>query len=87
MTDVVCDGKYIVYLLIFLCRGKDHYTPASTKLKGGYTGFTLSVFPSIHLSLCPSMDKIMSALYLQQRMLDLFHIYTSYQATSEGVSV
>ena len=26
--------------------------PASTKLKGGYTGFTLSVCPSVHLSVC-----------------------------------
>ena len=34
--------------------------------KGGYTGFTLSVCPSVHLSVCPSMDRIVSALYLQQ---------------------
>ena len=32
------------------------YTPTSMKLKGGYTGFTLSV--------CPSVDRIVSALYL-----------------------
>ena len=52
--------------------------PASTKLIGGYTGITLSV--------CPSVDRIVSALYLQQYSSDLFHICTSYQATSEGVS-
>ena len=52
--------------------------PASTKLIGGYTGITLSV--------CPSVDRIVSALYLQQYSLDPFHICTSYQATSEGVS-
>ena len=52
--------------------------PASTKLKGGYTGITLSV--------CPSVDRIVSALYLQQYPSDPFHICTSYQATSEGVS-
>ena len=52
--------------------------PASTKLKGGYTGITLSV--------CLSVDRIVSALYLQQCSSDLFHICTSYQATSEGVS-
>ena len=52
--------------------------PASTKLKGGYTGFTLSV--------CPSVDRMVSALYLQQYSLNPFHICTSYQATSEGVS-
>ena len=51
---------------------------ASTKLKAGYTGFTLSV--------CLCADGIASALYLQQYSLDPFHIYTSYQATSEGVS-
>ena len=50
---------------------------ASTKLKGGYTGITLSV--------CPSVDRIVSALYLQQYSSDPFHICTSYQATSEGV--
>ena len=54
-----------------------HYIPASTKLKGGYIGFTLSV--------CPSMDRMMSALSLQQYSLDPFHICTSYQATSENV--
>ena len=51
---------------------------ASTKLKGGYTGITLSV--------CPSVDRIVSALYLQQYSSDPFHICTSYQGTSEGVS-
>ena len=44
---------------------------ASTKLKGGYTGFTLSV--------CPSVERIVSALIF-------FHICTSYQTNSEGVS-
>ena len=52
--------------------------PASTKLKGGYNGFTLSV--------CPSVDRMVSPLYLQQYSSDPFHICTSYQATSEGVS-
>ena len=63
----------------------DHYislTPwyfytASSKLKGGYTGFTLSN--------CLSVDSIVSALYLQQYLSDPFHICTPYQATSEGV--
>ena len=36
--------------------------PASTKLKAGYTGFTLSVCPSV----CPSVDRIVSALHLSQ---------------------
>ena len=60
--------------------------PASTKLKGGYTGITLSVCLSVRLSICPSVDRIVSALYLQQYSSDPFHICTSYQATSEGVS-
>ena len=36
------------------------------------------------MSVCPSVDGIISAL--QQYSPDPFHIYTSYQATSEGVS-
>ena len=59
---------------------------ASMKLKAGYTGFNLSVCPSVPLSICPSVDRILSALYLQQYSSDPFLICTSYQATSEGVS-
>ena len=62
-----------------------HYTPASTKLKRGYTGFTLSVCPSVRLSICLSVDRVVSALYLQQYLLDPFHICISYQAILEGV--
>ena len=51
--------------------------PTLNEVDGGYTGFTLSF--------CPSVDRIVSALYLLQYLLDPFHIYTSYQATSEGV--
>ena len=29
-----------------------NHTPTLMKLKGGYTGFTLSVCPSVHLSIC-----------------------------------
>ena len=49
----------------------------------------LSVRLSVRLStcghVCPPVDRIMSALYLLQCSLDPFHIYTSYQAPSEGV--
>ena len=45
---------------------------SSMKLKGGYTDFTPSV--------CPSVDRIMSALYLQPYLSDPFNICTSYQA-------
>ena len=40
----------------------------------------------VRLSVCPSVDRIVSALYLQQYSSDPCHIGTSYQATSEGVS-
>ena len=64
--------------------------PASMKLKGGYTGITFSVCPSVRpsvrLSVCLSVDRIVSALYLQQYSSDPFHICTSYRATEEGVS-
>ena len=59
-----------------------NYTPRFNEVERGYTGCTLSVRPSV----CPSVDRIVSALYLQQYSLDPFHIYTSYQATSEGLS-
>ena len=49
--------------------------PPLKEVEGGYTDFTLSV--------CPSVDRIM---YFLQYLLDLFHIYTSYQATIEGMS-
>ena len=65
------------------------YTPRTTKLLGGYIGFTRSV----RLSVRPSVPRpshirpaTVSALYLLQFWLDPFHIYTSYKATSEGVS-
>ena len=46
-------------------------------LEQGFTGFTLSVRPSV--------DRMVSALYFQQHLLDPFHIYTSCQATPAGV--
>ena len=45
-----------------------------------YRAYTVLVSP------CPSVDRIVSALYLQQYSSDPFHICISYQATSEGVS-
>ena len=59
-----------------------YYTPHSMKLKGGIlVSPCLSVCPSV----CPSVDRIVSSLYLLQYSPDPFHIYTFYQATSEGV--
>ena len=52
--------------------------------------FAFSPCPSVRLSarrsVCPSVDRIVSALYLQQYLSDPFHVCTSYQATWEGVS-
>ena len=91
--DIMDDISYFLYFDIcnYICLDTSyHYTPASTKLIGGYTGITLSVCPSVRpsvrLSVCPSVDRIVSALYLQQCSSDPFHICTSYQATLEGVS-
>ena len=57
---------------------------ALTRLKAGYTGFTLSSCPSIHLW---RVDRIMSNLYLQQYPSDPYHICTSYQTTSRVMFV
>ena len=57
--------------------------PLQQSWKGG---ILVSPCPSVHMSVCPSVDRIVSTLYLQQYSSDLFHICTSYQATSEGVS-
>ena len=51
--------------------------PLHNEVVGGYTGFTLSVCPSVRPT---------STLYRLQFWLDPFHIYSSYQATSDGVS-
>ena len=87
-NDIKCKCMFMFPLKNLACKGLiDHILltnfiipipPASTKLKGGYTGITLSV--------CPSVDRIVSALYLQEYSSNPFHICTSYQATSEGVS-
>ena len=58
-----------------------YYTPRFNEVESGLYRFHL-----VHLSVCPSVDRIVSALYIQQYSSDPFHICTSYQATSEGVS-
>ena len=57
------------------------YTPHFNEVERGVYWYHL-----VRLSVCPSVDRIVSALYLQQYSSDPFHICTSYQATSEGVS-
>ena len=58
-----------------------NYTPRFNEVDRGVYWYHL-----VRLSVCPSVDRIVSALYLQQYSSDPFHICTSYQATSEGVS-
>ena len=59
------------------------YPPLQSKLKGG---MLFSPCPSVSLSMCPSVHRTVSALYLQQYSSDPVPICTSYQATSEGAS-
>ena len=54
------------------------------KLNGSVLVLPCPFFP---FSSHPSVDIIVSALYFPQCYLDPFHIYTSYQPSSEDVSV
>ena len=56
------------------------YTPHSTKL-----GILISPCPSVCPSLHSSVGRIVSTLYLLQYLPHPFHIYTSYQASSDVV--
>ena len=58
--------------------------PCSTKLKGVYWYHLVRL--SVRPCFCPSVDRIVSALYLLQYSPDPSHIYTSCQATSDSVS-
>ena len=53
-------------ILLFL--DNSSYTLCFNEVESGYTGFTLSIV-SVRLSVCPSVDRMVSALYP-------FHIYT-----------
>ena len=59
------------------------YPPLQRSWKGG---ILVSPCPSVRPSVCPSVDRNVISLYLQQYSSDPFYICTSYQATSEGVS-
>ena len=58
-----------------------HHTPCFNEVEMWVYWFHL-----VRLYLCPSVDRIVSALYLQQYSSDPVHICTSSQAISEGVS-
>ena len=72
-----------VFLMGIPILGRHHpyYTPRFNEVERGVYWYHL-----VRLSVCPSVDRIVSALYLQQYSSDPFHICTSYQATSERVS-
>ena len=53
---LICMVKSFKYP--YLRNGKVYYTPRFNEVEGGYTGFTLSI--------CPSVDRIVSALYFPQ---------------------
>ena len=55
-----------------------YFYPGTMKLLGG-------ILVSLRPSVCPSVPHPVSALKHLQFWLDPFHIYTYYQATSEGV--
>ena len=61
-----------------------HYTPRTTKLLGGYTGFTPSVrpsvCPSVRLSVRPSVPHAVSALY--HLVMDGFFSYLAQMITT-----
>ena len=61
--------------------GKIHGSLLYLPLQRSWNGGIL-----VTLSVCRTVDRMVFALYLQQYSPDPFHIYTSYQATSEGVS-
>ena len=67
--------------IYFLLSHPYNYTPRFNEVERGVYWYHL-----VCLSVCPSVDRIVSALYLQQYSSDPFHMCTSYQATSEGVS-
>ena len=76
------DVAWLKRTLVFI--PQPYYTHRTTKLLGGYIGFTPSVRPSVR-PFVPHSYPLCSA-YSSEFWLDPFHIYTAYQATSEGVS-
>ena len=77
---------YILMVLVFQEIWNIIITPAH-RVKGS---ILVSPYPSFCLSVCssdlPSVERIVSPLYLLQYLPDPFHIYISHQTTSEIVS-
>ena len=79
MWDVFQDFKaWLISLIIYL-------SLSGVIVYGSCGGILVSLCPSVGLSVRPSVPHPVSALWRLQFWLDPFHIYTSYQATSEGV--
>ena len=81
MQYCVIQSVMTCYLIITSYWVNCYYTPRFNEVDRGVYWYHL-----VRLSVCPSVDRIMSTLYLQQYSSDPFYICTSYQATSEGVS-
>ena len=62
------------------CVFKNYYNLPVNEVEGVYW------FYFVRPLICPYVDQIVSTLYLPQYKPDPFHIYTSYQPTSGGVS-
>ena len=77
---------FVIFRLSILSLLSPLLYPRFNEVDRVYTGFTSSICPSVHPSVCPSVDRIVSTLDLQQFLLNPFHIYTSYRATSICVS-
>ena len=78
-------------LLTQLCNRFAHVTTAEMSWQVQTCDLIPLLYPPLNevegeYTVRPSVDRIVSTLYLLQYLPDPFHIYTSYQATSEGVS-
>ena len=67
-----CSTDFILWSLLY---------PRFNEVERGVYWFHL-----VRLSVCPSVDRIVSALYFQQYLLDPFHICTPHHAIWESVS-
>ena len=95
VTNICISKLTIIGLDNGLSPGRCHYTPRTTKLLGGYTGFTPSVRPSVRLSVrpsvCPSVrPSVRPACRVRSVsstvMMDSFHIRHKWSLPWEGVS-
>ena len=79
--------NYVWYICILMWLGSWWWTallyPHFNEVERGHTGF-MSVSPAVRLVVCPSVDGIVDALYLQQYSLDPFHIIHFIKQLSSG---